>query len=88
MPQSPRPDPTEAARRELVGRVNSSPRTIDEYRLEYGDSNVWDTRQLGETFVVLGFMAPFAVVRRRSDGVVGSVMFQHSPRVYWGFQPD
>jgi hypothetical protein len=39
-------------------------------------------------FEVLGFAAPFAVVRRRSDGQRGSLEFIHSPRVYFGFVPD
>ena len=32
-------------------------------------------------------MAPLVVVRRKSDGVKGSLMFQHSPRFYFGFEP-
>ena len=32
-------------------------------------------------------MAPVVVVRRRSDGVKGSVLFQHSPRFYFSFDP-
>jgi hypothetical protein len=27
------------------------------------------------------------VVRRRSDGVKGSLYFQHNPRFYYGFEP-
>jgi len=28
------------------------------------------------------------MVRRRSDGVKGSLEFQHGPRLYWGFVED
>jgi hypothetical protein len=49
---------------------------------------VWDTRQLGEDFNVLGFAAPLVVVRRKADSVRGSLYFQHNPRFYFGFQPE
>lgn len=47
----------------------------------------WDTAELQRDFEVLGFAAPFVVVKRRSDGVVGSLEFTHSPRVYFGWSP-
>jgi len=49
---------------------------------------MWTTAELQAEFDVLGFAAPFVVVRRRSDGVLGSVEFTHSPRVYFNFVPD
>ncbi|PHQ34821.1 hypothetical protein CEE69_13195 [Rhodopirellula bahusiensis] len=52
----------------------------------YGD--VWDTSQLQEHFSVLAFSAPFGIVSRKSDGVRGSVLFQHSPRFYHSFKPE
>ena len=48
----------------------------------------WTTEEMTRDFEVLGFAAPFAVVRRRSDGQRGSLEFIHSPRVYFGFVPD
>ena len=36
---------------------------------------------------MLGFMAPYVVVRRKSDGQRGSLMFQHDPRFYFSFDP-
>jgi hypothetical protein len=47
---------------------------------------VWDTAEMQEDFEVLGFMAPYVVVRRRSDGVKGTLMFTHSPRFYFRFE--
>ena len=44
----------------------------------------WDTQQLQQDFEVLGFSAPFCVVRRKSDGKMGSLTFR-SPRVYFDF---
>ena len=35
----------------------------------------------------IGFTAPLVVVRRKSDGQKGSLMFQASPRFYFGFEP-
>jgi hypothetical protein len=57
-------------------------------RLESQYGQVWDTAQLSEDFEVLGFMAPFVVVRRRSDGRKGSLEFQHAPRFYFNFALD
>ena len=48
---------------------------------------VWDTQELERDFEVIGFLAPFVGVRRRSDGVVGSLLFQHWPRFYFRFEP-
>jgi hypothetical protein len=48
----------------------------------------WTTDELQRDFEVLGFAAPFVVVRRRSDGQRGSLEFTHQPRVYFGFVPD
>ena len=35
-----------------------------------------------------GFLAPFIVVTRKSDGVKGSMEFTHSPRMYFNFVAD
>lgn len=45
----------------------------------------WDTKQLAEDFTVIGFAAPFVIVRRKSDDQLGSLEFTHSPRVYFSF---
>ena len=67
-------DPTELARRELLAQGITP------------EGQEWTTEQLLEEFEVLGFLAPFVHVRRRSDGKEGSLMFRHSPRVYFGWQ--
>ena len=48
---------------------------------------VWDTKELQEDFEVRQFAAPFVVVQRKSDGVIGSLEFQHQPRFYFDFEP-
>ena len=48
----------------------------------------WDTRELARDFEVIGFMAPFVVVKRKSDGAKGSLEFTHNPRWYFNFVKD
>ena len=47
---------------------------------------IWGTTNVRD-FEALGFMAPFVIVKRQSDGVKGSLMFQNSPRFYYSFEP-
>ena len=79
-------DITENARRQLVSELNAAPKGRAELEAEHGE--VWDTDELGRDFEVKGFLAPFVIVRRRSDDVLGSLMFQHGPRFYFRFLPD
>lgn len=78
-------DETEAIRRERLAEINLVPGNREALEAQYGQ--VWDTNQLAADFQVIGFMAPLVVVRRRSDGVKGSLEFQHSPRFYFNWQP-
>lgn len=77
-------DNTEDIRRELVKNINSDPGSRETLEAEYGQ--VWDTQELGRDFEVIGFIAPFVVVKRKADGVRGSLEFQHSPRFYYNFK--
>lgn len=79
-------DPTEAARRQRLVQINAEPGSREALEARYGQ--VWDTEQLRQHFDVIGFMAPLVVVRRRADGVKGSLEFQGSPRFYFSFVPD
>jgi hypothetical protein len=79
-------DETEGVRRVLVDVINSDPNGRSALEKEHGQ--VWDTNELSQDFSVLGFMAPFVVVKRKSDGVKGSLMFQHNPRYYFSFTAD
>jgi hypothetical protein len=86
-------DVTEGIRKSAVSILNGSVQSGDydaeRVRLEgiYGEGNVWDTSGLSNEFEVTGFLAPFCVVIRKSDNQKGTVMFQHSPRFYFSFQP-
>ncbi len=72
-------DPTEQMRRGLQHAVNSGEIPPE--------GQTWTTEQLREVFEVQGFMAPFVMVRRKTDGVRGTLTFRHDPRVYFGFEP-
>lgn len=82
-------DETEGIRREQVTEINSQVVSNDKdeerKRLETKYGQVWNTEELSRDFEVLGFMAPYVVVRRKEDGKKGSMTFQHSPRFYFGF---
>jgi len=79
-------DTTESIRRETVAEINAEPGSREYLEQQHGQ--VWTTSELQQDFEVLGFMAPFVVVRRRSDRIKGSVTFQHDPRFYFGWQAE
>ena len=62
------------------------PEEITREELENKYGQVWDTAELTKEFSVEGFLAPFVVVVRKSDGVRGSMEFIHCPRFYFGFK--
>lgn len=72
-------DPTEPIRRQML-REGQPAR-----ELAADQGQKWTTDEMQRDFEVIGFAAPFVVVRRRSDGVKGSLEFTHSPRTYFGF---
>lgn len=79
-------DETEDIRRQLVAEINSNPQ--DRTALETSYTRVWTTPELTAEFTVRSFLAPFVIVTRKSDGVTGTLEFQHSPRMYYNFVPD
>lgn len=85
-------DQTEGIRRLLVSEINGDVETddplLERKRLEFEHGQVWDTSEMTSAFEATGFMAPFVMVKRRSDGIKGSLMFQHHPRFYFNFIPE
>jgi hypothetical protein len=75
-------DTTEQIRRDMI----TSGQPAADLAADTGQK--WTTAELRRDFEVLGYMAPFVVVRRRGDGLVGSLEFTASPRVYFGWKPD
>lgn len=49
------------------------------------EKTTWTTDELRKDFEVIGFMAPYVSVRRKKDGVKGSLAFTHCPRLYSDF---
>jgi hypothetical protein len=78
-------DPTEQSRRQRIREINCDPTPRESLEAKYGQA--WDTKELCKDFDVEGFMAPYVVVRRKCDGHVGSMEFQHDPRFYFNFSP-
>lgn len=82
-------DPTETIRigrvAELTGQIESNDEDAERKRLVGLYGQVWNTDELGREFDVIGFAAPLVVVRRKSDGMKGSLEFQHSPRLYFNW---
>ena len=76
-------DPTEDVRRSMIPEMPDKAAAA----IERGEQT-WTTEQVRAEFEVLSFLAPFVFVRRRSDNVEGTLQFSHSPRIYFGFQPD
>jgi hypothetical protein len=79
------PDETEPYRRQRIVEINSQPGSREALEAQHGQ--VWSTEELAQDFEVIGFLAPFVVVRRQSDGKKGSLEFQHQPRFYFNFKP-
>jgi len=80
-------DDTEPFRRARVSEL-AAQQTDNRAELEARYGQVWNTAELGAEFSVTGFMAPYVIVRRKSDDALGSLEFQHSPRYYFTFQAD
>lgn len=79
-------DPTETARRERLTEINGHSGGREALEARHGQ--VWNTDELRSDFTVEGFLAPYVVVRRKRDGQLVSLEFQHEPRLYFNFIPD
>ena len=77
------PDETEPLRRQRLAEINAQPGSREALEAQHGQ--VWNTEELSLDFEAVGFMAPFVVVRRKSDGKKGSLEFQNNPRFYFNF---
>lgn len=76
----------ETIRRAMVAEINAEPGSREALEAQYGQ--VYDSDEIREHFEVVGFAAPFMIVRRKSDRSRGSLMFQHSPRFYFSFREE
>lgn len=79
-------DPTENIRKKMCQEINEFPKNRQELIEKYGQ--VWDTQELSEAFIIEGFAAPLIIVKRKSDSIKGSMLFQHYPRFYFDFREE
>lgn len=79
-------DVTETLRLNRLVELNEQ--AADRQVLEERHGQVWDARDVRRDFVVVGYMAPLVVVRRKADNVVGTLEFQHDPRFYFNWRED
>ncbi len=73
-------------RLDRLAAINAAPG--DRAMLEVRHGQVWGPQELRRDFDVQGYLAPIVVVRRRSDGVIGTLEFQHQPRFYFNWRED
>jgi hypothetical protein len=80
-------DEMQEIRRQMVAAVNSAVESSDpdseRKRLQAQYGRVWDTSELRRDFEIVGFSAPYVVVRRKFDGHQASLEFQRRPRFYF-----
>lgn len=76
-------DPSEKARAAILPLM---PALADQYKK--AGEETWTTEEFRRDFEAISFLAPFVSVRRRSDGVKGTLMFDHHPRVYFNWAED
>ncbi|MAX39929.1 MAG: hypothetical protein CME33_25580 [Gimesia sp.] len=79
-------DQTESIRRKMTQSINAVEGSREYLEAKHGQ--VFDSTELQQEFLVEGFMAPFVLARRKSDGIRGTLKFQHSPRFYFSFEPE
>jgi hypothetical protein len=75
-----------------VADINTAVESLDidseRQRLEEIYGPVWDTKEVGKEFEILGFLAPFVAAKHRESGKKGTLLFQHQPRFYFDFKPS
>lgn len=74
-------DSTEAERRALRGQM---PERLNRL-LEAGEP-VWTKERMLDEFTVEAFAAPIVIVRRKSDGRRGTLVFTDNPRYYFEWE--
>lgn len=66
--------------------IAARPRTRAELEAEFGQ--VWDEDELNREFATTAIIPPTYILRRRSDGVVGSAVCQPRPKFFFNFRPS
>lgn len=58
---------------------------MEKEELENIHEEVLSTSEAVQKYEFIAFCAPFVEVRRRMDGQIGTLEFQHCPRFYYKF---
>jgi hypothetical protein len=66
--------------------INDNPRHITALELDYEE--IWGEDDVGERFEIYGYKPPFAIAVDKVTGDKGSLIFQNSPRYYFGWSPE
>lgn len=77
---------TEAFKRAVQAELNAT--AANRIKLESKYGQCWNTEELQKDFEILGFKAPYVIVERKSDGIKGSLEFQHQPRFYFSWRNE
>lgn len=72
--------------KQLINASTSSDDLRAKLAEKHGADNVFNTVEATDKFAFEAFMAPFALVKRKSDGARGTLEFTHSPRYYFDFK--
>ncbi len=72
-------------RRKKQPRIIPPSKTRAELEREHG--RTWDVQELAHDFVITSIIGTTVVVRRKSDGVVGTLSYQSNPSLYFNFIP-
>lgn len=71
-------------KRRKAPKVVPPSKSREELEAEFGQ--VWDTAELAAQFIVTSIIDDKVVVRRKADGLVGTLHYQNEPRLYFGFE--
>jgi hypothetical protein len=66
--------------------IATRPRTRAELAAEFEE--VWDEQEFDREFQVTAIIPPTYIVRRRCNAVIGSVLVQPRPLLYFRFRPS
>lgn len=80
------PSQQEMDRQMLIARVDRDKRTKAELLQNY--IRVWNQEDLRKEFDTITFQKPFVIARSKRTSEVGTLLYQETPRLYFGWSPS
>jgi len=77
-----------AARAEHLAMYEAELATARHTLAERGILETWDAASVGNTYSLTWFSHGVCGAVRKTDQVYGMLIFDHSPRLYYDFQPE